>query len=78
MDGDLFFRPADRLLEGDLHVVAKIRSPGRARWIARLAVATAEKAFENVPTAAAAEDLPEHVERIVESTASPACAGAGP
>ena len=68
-EGNFLFRTVSGFLEGDLEIVAQIRTATRSAT----ALATAEEFFENSssPTTAAAlaKDLAENIERIVKSAA---------
>ena len=64
-DFDFFFDAEGRFLERDLHVVTQI---GTTLSIFAARRAAAEKRLEN--SAAAAEDLAENVERIMETAAA--------
>ena len=70
-DGDLFLAAVGRFLEGDLHIIPEIVTPPRLRGIGP---AAAKKIVENV--AAAAEDFPKYLERIVKAAAVSKGAGA--
>ena len=70
-DGDLFLAAVGRFLEGDLHIIPEIVTPPRLRGIGP---AAAKKIVENV--AAAAEDFPKYLERVVKAAAVSKGAGA--
>ena len=70
-EADFLFATVDGFLEGQLHVVAQI---GAARRAGGTALTAAAKQILKNAAAAAAEHLPENVERIVK----PAAAATGP